>query len=103
LSARVERIVRRVPQYFADRERELDNVATRVRLLDPRNVLARGWSITRTETGRVVRSASDVASGDVIVTVVSDGTFVSTIGEVRSESGSKSSSGDEPTHRDRES
>jgi exodeoxyribonuclease VII large subunit len=103
LSARVERIVRRVPQYFADRERELDNVATRIRLLDPRNVLARGWSITRTETGRVVRSASDVASGDVIVTVVSDGTFVSTIGEVRSESESKSSSGDEPTHRNRES
>jgi exodeoxyribonuclease VII large subunit len=103
LSARVERIVRRVPQYFADRERELDHVATRVRLLDPRNVLARGWSITRTETGRVVRSVNDVASGDVIVTVVSDGTVVSTIGEIRSESGSKSSSGDEPTNRDRES
>jgi hypothetical protein len=46
---------------------------------------------------------NDVASGDVIVTLVSDGTVVSTIGEVRSESGSKSSSGDEPTSRDRES
>ena len=102
LKARVDRIVRRVPQYFDDRERELDNAATRVRLLDPRNVLARGWSITRTATGRVVRSVNEVASGDVIVTLVADGTVVSTISEIRTESESKSSSGDEPTSRDGE-
>jgi len=102
LKARVDRIVRRVPQYFDDRERELDNAATRVRLLDPRNVLARGWSITRTATGRVVRSVNEVASGDVIVTVVADGTVVSTIGEIRTESESKSSSGDDPTSRSKE-
>lgn len=85
LTARVDRIVRRIPQFFADRERELDNAATRVRLLDPRHVLARGWSITRTSTGRVVRSVDDVAVGETVVTVVADGSLVSTVGEARRE------------------
>ncbi len=81
LMARVERIVRRVPQFFAERERDLDSVETRVRLLDPRNVLARGWSITRTTSGRIVRNVSDVEIGDEIVTLVADGSLVSTIRE----------------------
>ena len=102
LKARVDRIVRRVPQYFDDRERELDNAATRVRLLDPRNVLARGWSITRTATGRVVRSVNEVASGDVIVTVVADGTVVSTIDRIGTGSPAESLPSDDPTSRSKE-
>ncbi|MFM8856823.1 MAG: exodeoxyribonuclease VII large subunit [Actinomycetota bacterium] len=102
LNARVDRIVRRVPQFFADRERELDNAATRVRLLDPRNVLARGWSITRTTTGRVVRSVNEVAAGEVIVTVVADGTVVSTIDRIGTGSPSESVSSDDPTSRNKE-
>ena len=102
LNARVDRIIRRVPQYFADRERELDNAATRVRLLDPRNVLARGWSITRTATGRVVRSVNEVAAGDVIVTVVADGTVVSTIDRIGTGSPAESLSSDDPTSRSKE-
>jgi exodeoxyribonuclease VII large subunit len=82
LTARVDRIVRRVPQFFADREKELDNVATRVRLLDPKNVLARGWSITRTSSGRIVRSVNDVTTGESVVTVVSDGSLVGTITDI---------------------
>jgi exodeoxyribonuclease VII large subunit len=102
LNARVDRIIRRVPQYFADRERELENVATRVRLLDPRNVLARGWSITRTATGRVVRSVNEVAAGDVIVTVVADGTVVSTIDRIGTGSPAESLPSDDPTSRNKE-
>ena len=102
LNARVDRIIRRVPQYFADRERELENVATRVRLLDPRNVLARGWSITRTATGRVVRSVNEVVAGDVIVTVVADGTVVSTIDRIGTGSPAESLPSDDPTSRNKE-
>lgn len=102
LNARVDRIIRRVPQYFADRERELENVATRVRLLDPRNVLARGWSITRTATGRVVRSVNEVVAGDVIVTVVADGTVVSTIDRIGTGSPVESLPSDDPTSRNKE-
>lgn len=102
LNARVDRIIRRVPQYFADRERELDNAATRVRLLDPRNVLARGWSITRTATGRVVRSVNEVVAGDVIVTVVADGTVVSTIDRIGTGFPAESLPSDDPTSRSKE-
>ena len=35
--------------------------------------LARGWSITRTGDGDVVRSVDDVDTGDVLVTTVADG------------------------------
>ncbi len=83
LYARIDRIMRRIPQFFADRERELENVTTRVRLLDPRNVLARGWSITRTSAGRIVRSVEDVAPGDTIMTMVADGTLVSAVSDIR--------------------
>jgi exodeoxyribonuclease VII large subunit len=98
LTARVDRIVRRVPQFFADRERELDNVATRVRLLDPKNVLARGWSITRTASGRVIRSVGDVTHGENVLTVVADGSLVSTITEVHPD-GARST---DSTKRDKE-
>ena len=36
--------------------RHLDAVAARVRLLDPVHTMARGWSITRTADGAVVRT-----------------------------------------------
>jgi len=51
----------------------------RVRLLDPVNTMARGWSITRTATGVTLRKAADAISGDDIVTTFSDGTVVSTV------------------------
>ena len=51
-----------------DASRALDGVEARVRALDPRRVLERGYTITRTKDGRIVRSAAAVTSGDVVVT-----------------------------------
>ena len=47
--------------------------------LDPVRVLARGWSITRDEAGRVVRSIDEVAPGDRLVTTIADGDVRSTV------------------------
>ena len=88
LSGRVDRMKRRLPQILADRERDLDNASTRIRLLDPRNVLARGWSITRTSSGKILRSISDAKIGDRVETMVADGILVSTIEESRDEGSS---------------
>ena len=60
-------------------ESQIDYLAERVRLLDPVNTMARGWSITRTTTGATLRKAGDAVSGDDIVTTFSDGTVVSTV------------------------
>ncbi len=58
----------------------IDSLEQHVRLLDPALVLARGWSITRTASGEVVRSVADAPAGTEIVTVLTDGTITSTVG-----------------------
>lgn len=57
----------------------LDGIEARVRLLDPVNVLQRGWSITRDADGTIVRSTGDVAAGTSLVTQLADGTIASTV------------------------
>ena len=79
LGDRIERLRRRAPQLLAERSLAIDNLEKRVNLLDPVNVLARGWSITRTADGRVVRSIDDVKAGDPVVTTVRDGSITSTV------------------------
>ncbi len=83
LADRIERLRRRAPQLLAERSLAVDNLEKRVALLDPVNVLARGWSITRTADGRVVRSADDVKVGDEIVTTLRDGTTTATVKDAR--------------------
>jgi exodeoxyribonuclease VII large subunit len=75
--------VRRSPQRLDPELRHLDGVAERVRLLDPVNTMARGWSITRTATGRTVRAAQDLQPGDEIVTTFASGTARSRVEETQ--------------------
>lgn len=79
LDNRRSRLVTWVPKILSDRRQEIDRVETSVRLLDPKNVLARGWSITRDATGRIVRSVADVRVDSELHTSVADGTIVSTV------------------------
>lgn len=67
----------RVPRAAA---KELANLESRVRLLDPRKILARGWSITR-HSGKVVRDPAVLAAGDELVTTVAEGELHSTVSE----------------------
>lgn len=68
----------------ADRETaRLDVFAARAAALDPAVQLARGWSITRSADGRVVRSTADVEPGREVVTTVIDGRFTAVIGTVQ--------------------
>ncbi|HEX6659824.1 MAG TPA: exodeoxyribonuclease VII large subunit, partial [Ilumatobacter sp.] len=61
-----DRLRRRTPQLVAAEQRHLDALAARLALLDPVNLLDRGWSITRTARGDVVRTVDQVAAGDTI-------------------------------------
>ncbi|MGY6499767.1 MAG: exodeoxyribonuclease VII large subunit [Acidimicrobiales bacterium] len=72
--------IRREPERALDRaERTLDSVARHVNALDPARVLARGWSITRTAEGDLVRSASQVSAGTPLTTRLADGEITSTV------------------------
>ena len=73
------RLAERVPQVLAGEERHLAGIDARVRALDPVNVLARGWSITRTADGRVVRDPDEVAPGEVITSQLAAGSLRSRV------------------------
>ena len=51
----------------------LEALTARTAAVDPARALARGWSITRTADGRLVRHADDVAAGDELTTTVAGG------------------------------
>lgn len=53
--------------------RDLTGLDARVRAVDPARALARGWSITYTDAGDLVRSPAEVAVGDELVTHVAGG------------------------------
>ena len=55
------------------------SLQTQVRLLDPSNVMARGWSITRASDGRAVRDAQGLSPGDRLVTTFASGSTTSTV------------------------
>ena len=75
----VERL-RRSPTATLDRQAErLAGITNNLRALDPARILARGWSITRLADGTLVRSVTDTAVGDTLVTHVAGGTVTSTV------------------------
>jgi exodeoxyribonuclease VII large subunit len=74
--------LRRVPARLDSEARQLEAIAARTRLLDPIHTLSRGWSITRTPHGGVVRDARDLAEGSTIVTTFAHGTSTSRVEEI---------------------
>lgn len=83
LAAVTLRLAQRAPQLLLARDRELAAIEAQVRALDPARTLARGWSITRRADGTVVRTPTDVAEGDEIVTTVAQGEVASTVTAAR--------------------
>lgn len=58
---------------------KLTALAAQLETLSPLNVLARGYSLTRTPDGKLIRTAADVQPGDTIVTRVSNGEIESVV------------------------
>jgi exodeoxyribonuclease VII large subunit len=62
-----------------------DRAASRRAVLeayDPQRQLARGWTLTRTADGRLVRDVTGLSAGDSLVTTFASGTATSTVTEV---------------------
>jgi len=79
LSADAERLGRRSLRIAASQTELVQQYASRVRLLDPVHALARGWTLTTSADGRLVRSANDLSPGDEIVTRFADGRATSRV------------------------
>lgn len=74
-----KRVSRSAPKHLEHQSERLTELEHRLRVLDPVNVLARGWSITRHSNGQLVTKSEHVKSGDVLITSVSNGTVTSTV------------------------
>ncbi|MFT5596062.1 MAG: exodeoxyribonuclease VII large subunit [Cryomorphaceae bacterium] len=66
------------PRYCADRINKLAHLEDKLRLLDPQNVLRRGYSITL-KNGKAVISTTDLKDGDKVITRLAKGEFNSTV------------------------
>lgn len=82
MSTTTARLIRTIDTTTKSEKQALDLFAARLSAVDPVRTLARGWSITRTASGTVVRHASEVSLGDTLVTTVADGTITSTATEI---------------------
>ena len=63
-----------------DRQRRFANLAGKLQSLSPLSVLERGYSITQdAKSGKVIRSAGQLRSGQFIATKFTDGTVTSRV------------------------
>jgi exodeoxyribonuclease VII large subunit len=71
-----------------------ETVAATTAGLDPQRVLARGWTLTTDESGRIVRRPAALETGDRLITVFATGRAMSTVDTVDA-----AETADEPTTR----
>jgi len=71
----------RMDQKVEQDKQSLVRLQSQLRLLNPLAVLGRGYSLTRTADGAVVRSAGSVEIGEAITTQLADGKMVSNVTE----------------------
>jgi exodeoxyribonuclease VII large subunit len=79
LRAAADRVRRRPTEVLSLAAHSLKSASDRLRLLDPVNTMARGWSITRDANGKAIRGASALKQGQVITTSFADGDATSTV------------------------
>jgi exodeoxyribonuclease VII large subunit len=74
-----QRILTSFKTAFDRRRQRLERIADHLRLLSPDATLKRGYSITLNGDGRLIRSKSEVKSGDRMFTRLSDGEIPSVV------------------------
>ena len=77
----VQRLQNATLQYLLKQQNSLHQAQTKIELLHPENILKRGYSITM-KNGKPVRSAEEVAEGDVITTKLWRGEIESVVSEL---------------------
>jgi exodeoxyribonuclease VII large subunit len=76
LQLRLSNVMRR---HLTATRRQLQHAAEQLESLSPLAVLRRGYSVTRTVEGRVIRRAAEVRVQDLLVTEVAQGTIYSRV------------------------
>src|SRR5579883_986466 len=78
------RLARAAKLRLSHAREKLSAVSARLETLSPLQVLARGYSLTHTTEGRLVRDPTGLRPGDLLLTRVADGTIRSLVTETKS-------------------
>lgn len=78
LSQLQARLNQAIQQQLQQANNSLALQASKLDSVSPLNVLARGYSITKTQQGKVVKSVGQIRAGDVLITELVDGSVKST-------------------------
>jgi exodeoxyribonuclease VII large subunit len=76
---RAQRLSGPAAQQLAAQAQSVEHRREVLKLLDPRRQLERGWSLTRDESGKVVKSSKALRPGDRLITTFADGGASSTV------------------------
>ena len=79
LATQAHRLETGSSQRRQDFRQQISMLAGKIDLLSPRATLARGYSITQTATGKIVKSLRAVRTGETVTTRVVDGQFDSVV------------------------
>lgn len=82
LANRAQRLCGPSTQQLAVQAQAIAHRRELLQLLDPKHQLLRGWSLTRDESGKVVRSAASLRPGDRLTTTFAEGSAVSVTEEI---------------------
>ncbi len=77
-----ERLQKAMQQQLSNSKVQLANLAQRLESLSPLQVLARGYSLTQTEEGAVVRSVDQLATDESVNIRIQDGSIAAKIVEI---------------------
>jgi exodeoxyribonuclease VII large subunit len=80
---RAQRLTGPSSQHLAVQAQRIAHRRELLQLLNPRRQLERGWSLTRDENGKVVRSSGTLRLGERLTTTFADGSASSTVDEIR--------------------
>lgn len=73
-----EKLISNVKYKLEKEKNKLDNLKTKLELLNPENILSKGYSITLVN-GNILKSKEDVKKGDKVTTKLSDGEVISEV------------------------
>jgi exodeoxyribonuclease VII large subunit len=66
-----------------DKKTELNHLKVQLELLNPKNVLSRGYSLSLDEKGKPITSVNQIKENQVINTLLSDGELTSRVIEIK--------------------
>ena len=68
-----------IQELIDELKKNLSNRQSQLEMINPKQIFKRGYSISLNEKGQTITSINDLKEGEKVMTVVGDGTIISTV------------------------